>query len=94
MCHTVRSGVCALTMSDDAAHHRRYPAGNRWSNCWTGNRVFDDDWRAEHYTVEVSHIDTSCKFGNQWYHPSKPDAVKPCSWFQQMACKYGGATPM
>ena len=43
--------------------------------------------RSRFYELHAGVADAACRFGDAWYDPS----VKPCSWFVQMACQYGGA---
>ena len=43
--------------------------------------------RSRNYELHAGVADAACRFGDAWYDPS----VKPCSWFVQMACQYGGA---
>ena len=46
-----------------------------------------DVFRSRNYELHAGVADAACRFGDAWYDPS----VKPCSWFVQMACQYGGA---
>ena len=41
------------------------------------------------YAAEMSFYDVTCRSGDSWYS-NYPEAEKPCSWYREMACQYGG----